>query len=265
MISLIQLLKESLSNPKALILAGAPGSGKGSILQDLDLKGLTILNVDDNILALSKIENFSLNQKDTSAKDRSKFMKAMQNASKKLKQEQLPKIIANKESFILDGTSSSSEPTLELKNKLQESGYDVMMLYVYTDLETSLKRNQNRFEKSKGKDRSLVPSSILQTWLKVSENFPIYKKSFSNFVSVSNLGKKETMKSVEDILKNYIYPFIPRDGRDKTDKEKLRDEKNKEKLNKDLQSFLQSDKTQNIIASSVSKEEAQSKINQFLK
>ena len=37
MIKLIDLLREVQGKPKAIILAGAPGAGKGSILKDLDL------------------------------------------------------------------------------------------------------------------------------------------------------------------------------------------------------------------------------------
>ena len=37
MISLVTLLKEATETPKAIILAGAPGAGKGYILKDLDL------------------------------------------------------------------------------------------------------------------------------------------------------------------------------------------------------------------------------------
>ena len=47
MISLIQLLKEVQGEPKAIILAGAPGAGKGFILRGLDLGGLKVLNVDN--------------------------------------------------------------------------------------------------------------------------------------------------------------------------------------------------------------------------
>jgi predicted ATPase len=65
MISLVKLLNEIKGNPKAIILAGAPGAGKGSILKDLDLSGLKVLNLDDTILALSKEQGFSLNQKDS--------------------------------------------------------------------------------------------------------------------------------------------------------------------------------------------------------
>ena len=39
MIKLMELLKEATGNPKALILAGAPGSGKGYILKDFRFRG----------------------------------------------------------------------------------------------------------------------------------------------------------------------------------------------------------------------------------
>ena len=47
MIKLVDLLKEVQGKPKAIILAGAPGAGKGSILGDLDLSGLKTFNLDE--------------------------------------------------------------------------------------------------------------------------------------------------------------------------------------------------------------------------
>ena len=266
MISLMQLLKEIQGRPVAILLAGAPGAGKGSVLRDLDLSGLKTLNLDDTIAALSKTDGFTLNQKAADAEDRSKFMKAMAAATKKLKGEQIPQTIANKESFILDGTSASKNQTIKLVNELKEAGYEIMMLYVYTDLETSLKRNQERFEKSGGEDRSLLPGSVLSAWKGVTQNFEDYQNLFGdNFVSVANTGDSETMKDIENILKTYVDPFKVKDGREKTEKELARSKAQKAKLNQDIQDILQSDQIQNIINSSVSKEEAQSKINAFIK
>ena len=266
MISLMQLLKEVQGRPVAILLAGAPGAGKGSVLADLDLSGLKTLNLDDTIAALAKADGFTLNQKAADAEDRSKFMKAMAQATKKLKGEQIPQAIANKESFILDGTSASKNQTIKLVNELKEAGYEVMMLYVYTDLETSLKRNQERFEKSGGEDRSLLPGSVLSAWKSVTQNFKDYQNLFGdNFVSVANTGDSETMKDIENILKTYVDPFKVKDGRQKTEKELARSKAQKAKLNQDIQDILQSDQIQNIINSSVSKEEAQSKINAFIK
>ena len=266
MISLMQLLKEVQGRPVAILLAGAPGAGKGSVLADLDLSGLKTLNLDDTIAALSKTDGFTLNQKAADAEDRSKFMKAMAQATKKLKGEQIPQAIANKESFILDGTSASKNQTIKLVNELKEAGYEVMMLYVYTDLETSLKRNQERFEKSGGEDRSLIPGSVLSAWKGVTQNFEDYQNLFGdNFISVANTGDSETMKDIENILKTYVDPFKVKDGRQKTDKELAKSNAQKAKLNQDIQDILQSDQIQNIINSSVSKEEAQSKINAFIR
>ena len=266
MISLMQLLKEVQGKPVAILLAGAPGAGKGSVLRDLDLSGLKTLNLDDTIAALSKTDEFTLNQKAADAEDRSKFMKAMAAATKKLKGEQIPQAIANGESFILDGTSASKNQTIKLVNELKEAGYEVMMLYVYTDLETSLKRNQERFKKSGGEDRSLLPGAVLSTWKGVTQNFNDYQDLFgSNFISVANTGEDETMKDIEDILKTYIDPFKVKDGKEKTEKELARSKAQKAKLNQEVQDILQSDQIQNIINSSISKEEAQGKINAFIK
>ena len=265
MIKLVDLLLEIQGKPKAIILAGAPGAGKGSILGDLDLSGLKTFNLDDTIAALSKQDGFTLNQKAADAEDRSKFMKAMAQATKKLKSEQIPQAIANRESFILDGTAASKNQTVKLVNQLEQAGYDVLMLYVYTDLETSLKRNQERFEKSGGEDRSLLPGAVMSTWNSVTKNFDIYKEMFgNNFVSVANTGESEAMKDIENILQTYVAPFKVKDGKPKTDKELARSRAQKEKLNQEVQDILSSDKVQNIINSSVSKEEAQSKINSFL-
>ena len=41
-----RLLKEAVDAPKAIILAGAPGAGKGYILKGLDLGGLKVMNID---------------------------------------------------------------------------------------------------------------------------------------------------------------------------------------------------------------------------
>jgi adenylate kinase family enzyme len=265
MISLIQLLKEVQDSPKAIILAGAPGSGKGTILKDLNLSKFKILNIDDTIAALSKQDQFTLDQKTADAENRSKFMSAMQTATKQLKNQDLPQTILNKESFILDGTSSSSNQTLKLKSQLEEAGYEVMMLYVYTELETSLKRNEERFEKSGGEDRSLLPGAVLGTWLMVAKNFPLYQQLFgNNFVSVSNTGNNETLKDIDQIIQKYVTPFDPKDPKQKTEKEQEKSNKLKEKLNIEIQNFLDSNLAQNIINSSVSKEEAQSKINEFI-
>ena len=173
--------------------------------------------------------------------------------------------IEGKESFILDGTAASVKQTANLKNELEEAGYDVFMLYVYTDLERSLKQNQDRFDKSDGKDRSLAPAIVLRTWASVTSNFKPYKDMFGdNFVSVANTLEDEKLKDVADVIKKYLNPFKPTGTKPKTDAQKARSEKSKAELNVKVKELLTDDNVNMIINNSVSKEEAQAKIKQFL-
>ena len=253
-----------MSSPKAIILAGAPGAGKGYILRDLDLGGLTTLNIDSTFIDLLKQANVSLDLKSHGPEDRSTAAVAMAAASKKHKNELIPNIIANKESFILDGTAASQRNTLKLKSELEAAGYEVFMLYVYTDLENSLRQNQDRFEKSDGEDRSLQPAIVISTWNSVTKNFKPYQQAFgNNFISVANTG--ESMDNLEQIITKYLDPYRPQNTKPKSEKEKIRSRAKKEQTNKEIQDLLNSDHLNNIIKSSVSKDEAQSKISNFLK
>ena len=255
---------EQVGNPKAIILAGAPGAGKGFILRGLDLGNLKVLNVDNNYINLLKKANVSLDLKNASPEGRSKAAIAMAQANKEFKGK-VAATIEGKESFILDGTAASVKQTANLKNELEEAGYDVFMLYVYTDLERSLKQNQDRFEKSDGKDRSLAPAIVLRTWASVTSNFKPYEAMFGdNFVSVANTLEDEKLSDVANIIKKYLDPFKPTGTKPKTDAQKARSEKSKAELNAKVKELLSDDNVNMIINQSVSKEEAQAKIKQFL-
>ena len=264
MIKLYNLLIEQLNGPKAIILAGAPGAGKGFILSGLDLGNLKVLNVDNTYIDLLKKANVSLDLKNATPEERSKQAKLMAAANKEFKGK-VASTIQGKESFILDGTAASVKQTTELKQQLEEAGYEVFMLYVYTDLERSLKQNQDRFEKSGGKDRSLAPAIVMRTWLSVTKNFMPYKNLFGdNFISVANTLQDEKLKNVEDIIKKYLEPFKPTGTKPKTPAQQARSDKQKAETNTQIQALLNDEGVKEIIDGSVSKEEAQSKLKQLL-
>ena len=174
-------------------------------------------------------------------------------------------IIQGKESFILDGTAASLKNTLKLKDELEEAGYEVFMLYVYTDLERSLKQNEDRFEKSGGEDRSLMPAIVLKTWNNVTQNHKPYKELFKdNFVSVANTLEDEKIDNLEDIIDKYLTPFKPKNTKPKTAARQRYADKQKEKLNKEIKVLLDGG-AEEIINTSVSADEARAKINMFLK
>ena len=264
MVKLYDLLLEQVGNPKAIILAGAPGAGKGFILSGLDLGDIKVLNVDNAYIDLLKKANVSLDLKNATPDERSKSAIAMANANKEFKGT-VAATIEGRESFILDGTAASIKQTANLKKELEEAGYDVFMLYVYTDLERSLKQNEARFEKSGCKDRSLAPAIVLRTWSQVTDNFKAYKAMFKdNFVSVANTLVDEKLGDVASIIKKYLDPFKPTGTKPKSPAQQARSDKSKEELNAKVKELLSDSNIKMIIDNSVSKEEAQEKIKQFL-
>ena len=261
---LYDILKEIQGKPKAIILAGAPGAGKGYILKGLDLGGLKVLNVDNIYIDLLKKANVSLDLKNATPEERSEGAKQMAAANKEFKGN-IAATIEGKESFILDGTAASYNQTDKLKTELEEAGYEVFMLYVYTDLERSLKQNQDRFEKSGGEDRSLAPSIVMRTWKSVTQNYAPYKSLFGdNFVSVANTLDDEKLSDLESIVTKYLEPFTPKGTKPKTPAQQAKSDAQKAKEAEQIKTLLSDKGVKDIIDNSVSKEEAQSKLKSFL-
>ena len=257
------LLKEATDAPKAIILAGAPGAGKGYILKGLDLGGLKVMNIDSIFVDMLKQANVSLDLKNATPEERSQQAKSMAQANKEFKGD-IAATIEGKESFILDGTAASFNNTVKLKDELEEAGYEVFMLYVYTDLERSLSQNQDRFKKSDGEDRSLAPAIVLRTWMGVSKNYEAYKNLFgNNFVLVANT-LEDKMDDLEAIIDKYLTPFKPTGTKEKTPAQQVRSDKQYAEMKTDIQQLLGSEFVESIMLNSVSKEEAQAKIKSFI-
>ena len=265
MISLLQLLNEAQGAPKAVILAGAPGAGKSSIVGDIiaDL-GLKVLNIDDHFIKNLKDSGVSLDLKKAGPEDRSKAAVAMQAAQKSYSSE-LEQEILNRGNIVIDGTAASYKKTEELKNTLENAGYDVFMVYVYSSLEKSLRKNEDRFERSKGEDRSLMPQIVMQTWANVTKNFIPYLNLFGgNFVATTKDKELADAKNLDDIIEKYIVPFIPKDTKPKTPAQERAAEKQREKTRQDILDLMSKENVEKSIQHIVSPEEAQTKLKQFL-
>jgi predicted kinase len=264
MYKLRDIILERSVNPKALILAGSPGAGKSSFIEDID--NALILNVDDYYIRNLKDMGVSLDLKNADAEARSKAASAMAAANKEFRP-YMKDIILGKKNFILDGTAANSGPTLRLKKELEDLGYDIMMVYVFASLEKALDRNETRFQRTQGEDRSLPPALVMRTWNNITQNYDLYKNEFGNdFISVVNdkaLRKGATQKSLEDLVKTYVNPYKPTDTKPKTDKQQQRSDKQKAETNKQITDFTNSEKVEDIKNNSVSKDEAKSKVKQF--
>ena len=265
MISLVRLLKEAQGAPKAIILAGAPGAGKSSVTDEIirDL-GLKVMNLDDFFIKNLRDAGISLDLKMADAEGRSGAAKAMAAAQKDY-QAALAQEVGAGQNIVIDGTAAAYKKTESLKDTLEAAGYDVMMVFVYSSLEKSLRKNEDRFERSAGEDRSLMPSIVMQTWANVTKNFIPYLNLFGqNFVATTKDKNPFGKKELQDIINRYIEPFKPTNTKPKTEKEQAKATEEKAKLEQEIIALRDKENVQKIIQQTVSIPEAQSKIKQFL-
>jgi len=252
MVSLIKLLKEIQSKPKAIFLAGPAGSGKSTFIRN-NIPNLKVINIDDTYEELLKQAGLDKPQSTFTSDELSQSSKLMGQARKettaKLKTAQ-----EKGEDIIIDGTGGASNPILKKKVQLEELGYDTMMVMVYVSPLVSLERNRSRGEAG---GRSLRPSIIVRTWEKVNKNIDTFKNMFNdNFVLVNNDPEGADKTYNEKEIQNYFDQVTA--AREYSDEEIAKKEKEQEELETSITQLLSN------IPEFTPQSQIKSKINGFL-
>jgi dephospho-CoA kinase len=248
MISLVQLLKEVQSKPKAIFMAGPAGSGKTTILNQLGLKGFKVINVDDVYEELLKTELGKEDFASMSPEELSTAAKLMGKA-RVVTREKETQALSSSENVIIDGTGAASKPLLKKKEDLEAMGYDTFMILLYVSPMTSLKRNAER-------GRSLPTSAVLKSWEGVVKNIDLYKQAFGNNIVVLNNDPENADPTfdVQSIIKMFPQPT----GREKSPEEAAKSKAEKEKTNQEIKSLL------NIEREFDTLDIAKNKVNEFI-
>jgi predicted kinase len=230
MISLLQLLNEVVSTPKAIFLAGAAGSGKSYMTQQLIPSNLVVINSDDTYEEMLKVSGIGLKQKDFTPDQLSQAAK-LQAQARKVTQDKLAQAMSNAQNIVIDGTGAASNPILKKKQELEALGYTTFMLMVYVSPLVSLEQNSKR-------DRSLMPGIVLRTWRDVYRNISTYEREFSDNFTIVNNNPKDVNPSFSTAL---IEPYL-RDqkatGKPKTPEEQAKSNADKAQLNSDIEQMV---------------------------
>lgn len=180
MIKLLDILKEVKSQKKAIIMAGGAGAGKSTFVKQIrpDLKSNNWIELN----ADKYIED----------KD-SPMYNNLGKASSYIEKQELPQTINKGQNFLYDTTGTNVN---NIKN-IVDSGYNTMMVMVYTSPIVSFLRNFKR-------ERKVPTVGVLTSWNNVYKNLSTYKQMFGdNFFLVETGLTPEEAKMVEKFKQAY--------------------------------------------------------------
>ena len=204
MIKLVDILAEGVYDPgifKAIFTAGGPGSGKSYAASTLfgmpekmphvSAKGLKSVNSDKYFETYLKMSGLSADIASLKPSEMDKAM-ALRDKSKKVRDAALRNYINGRLGLLIDGTGKNYAKIAKQKKRLQEVGYDCFMVFVNTDLDVALERNQMR-------DRTLPSELVKSAWQGVQNNMGKFQALFgtSNMLIVDNSEFKEFPKVVK--------------------------------------------------------------------
>jgi predicted kinase len=230
MISLLQLLNEITSQPKAIFLAGAAGSGKSYMTQQLIPSNMVVINSDDTYEEMLKASGIGLKQKDFTPDQLSQAAK-LQAQARKVTQDKLSQAMSSAQNIVIDGTGAASNPILKKKQELEQLGYATFMLMVYVSPLVSLEQNSKR-------DRSLMPGIVLRTWRDVYRNISTYEREFGDAFTIVNNNPKDANQAFSSAL---IEPYLRAQtatGKPKTPEEQAKSDADKAQLNRDIEQMV---------------------------
>ena len=251
MISLVHLLTEATSTPKAIFLAGPAGSGKSYISKQLIPPSFNVINIDDSYEELLKASGMGMSQKDFGPEELSQAAKLMGQAQK-ITREKYAELTKDLKDVVVDGTGGASKPLLKKKAELEALGYDTLMLALYVSPITSLERNLQR-------DRNLLPSIVVRTWRDYTKNIEEYKAAFGdNFILINNDPKDAEKDYNPEEIKKRFFDTTKSVGKPKSPEEIAKSAREKEQINQDIKDLLSVDRSFDTL------DQAKQKINQFI-
>ncbi len=177
-----QQLQEGVYDPNifnAIFLAGGPGSGKSYVVKrSSGGLGLKILNSDDIYEKDLEKAGLDIGKPEDIFSDEGQQIRAK---SKRLTKMRRDSWVDGRLGIIIDGTGKDLNKIGRQKKLLDQLGYETMMIFVNTSLETAQARNKER-------RRTLPEKAVAEMWNLVQKNIGGFQQLFGsrNFIIVDN-------------------------------------------------------------------------------
>ena len=211
------LLTEGVYDPgilKAVFLAGGPGSGKSytaksifgvdklSKIATMAPSGLKVVNSDpafEHNLKKAGVDPKKLGDlPEEEWKKHTEGPHSARGRAKKTKIAARDLYIDGRLGMIIDSTGDDPNKLLRLRDMLTDLGYDTYMLFVDTDLDVALERNQTR-------DRVLRDDLVRDIWHAAQDSLPVYLTAFGDSIAVvDNTVYGPVPKDVEKALLRFV-------------------------------------------------------------
>ena len=167
-------IAEGVNDPsifKAVFLAGGPGAGKSFIVGKTALKalGFRLINSDDAFENGLKKAGLTTDPADIASAQG----QAVRAKAKALTGRMMTRALQGRLGIVIDGTGKDYTKIKSQVDMLRELGYAVHMIFVNTDLETAMSRNNNR-------PRSLPDDMVSKMWKDVQKNIGKFQGLFRN-------------------------------------------------------------------------------------
>ncbi len=176
-----EVLEEGINDPaifKAVFIAGGPGSGKSFVVQKSALQaiGFVVINSDIAFERALKKAGLKSNPEDIfSVKGQE-----IRGSAKTVTAKKRELAVQGRLGIVVDGTGRDFKKIKQQAEAIREIGYDVSMIFVNTDLKTSLDRNEKR-------ERTLDAKFVEKMWNDVQKNMGNFQRLFKqNFHIVDN-------------------------------------------------------------------------------
>ena len=193
-------LDEGVNDPaifKAVFLAGGPGSGKSFIVGKTGLVniGMKLVNSDDEFERRLKKAGLDAGNPDDIYSPQGQ---ALRGKAKKTTANKQDMYIKGRLGLVLDGTGKDYNKIKKVRDQLIRIGYDTAMIFVNTNLETSLERNRKRA-------RSLPDNEVEKMWQGVQDNMGKFQNLFgSDFTIVDNSEGADTPSATTSAYKKMV-------------------------------------------------------------